>query len=259
VDDLVRKLIPRLGKVTHEERVAIARRISKRVVRKYGKDILAVYVCGSTSKNLDRPFSDLEMIVVVRDGIEIPMKYYLHNGLIIQVDYLQSSSVLRAAKRFTDNWHMEADQYRNRISLFERNRWFGSLDEAVAKNEKTDAQEIIRKALLMMTESRAVLKNAVLAKDKIGIFSSARVIAEDAARIVFLLNRTYVPTTRWFWKIVFEAPKKPKNFRFLVEKICGFTPTTPKEVVAGSEKLYGEICELIGAERREIERADLWV
>jgi predicted nucleotidyltransferase len=66
--------------------VAIARRISKCVLGKYKSDVLAAYVCGSTSKNLDRPFSDLELIVVVRDDIEIPMKYYLHKGLIIQVD-----------------------------------------------------------------------------------------------------------------------------------------------------------------------------
>jgi predicted nucleotidyltransferase len=237
----------------------IARRISGRVLEKYGSKILAVYVCGSTSKNLDRPFSDLELIVVVRDGVEIPMKYYLYKGLIIEVDYLQSSNILRAAERFTDNWHMEADQYRNRIVLFDRGRWFNSLERAVAKNEKADVREAIRKMFLMMTESRAVLKNAVLAKDKIGIFSRARVIGEDAARIVFLLNRTYVTTTSWFWKIAFEAPKKPKDFRVLIEKICGFRSTTPKEVVGASEMLYREMCELVGAERREVERVDLYV
>ena len=255
--DLV--LIPKIRKFTHRDRLRIARRISGRVLQKYGSKILAVYVCGSTSKNLDRPFSDLELIVVVRDGVEIPMKYYLYKGLIIEVDYLQSSNILRAAERFTDNWHMEADQYRNRIVLFDRGRWFNSLERAVAKNEKADVREAIRKVFLMMTESRAVLKNAVLAKDKIGIFSRARVIGEDAARIVFLLNRTYVTTTSWFWKIAFEAPKKPKDFRVLIEKICGFRSTTPKEVVAASEMLYREMCELIGAERREVERVDLYV
>jgi len=237
----------------------IARRISGRVLEKYGSKILAVYVCGSTSKNLDRPFSDLELIVVVRDGVEIPMKYYLYKGLIIEVDYLQSSNILRASERFTDNWHMEADQYRNRIVLFDRGRWFNSLERAVAKNEKADVREAIRKVFLMMTESRAVLKNAVLAKDKIGIFSRARIIGEDAARIVFLLNRTYVTTTSWFWKIAFEAPKKPKDFRVLIEKICGFRSTTPKEAVAASEMLYREMCELVGAERRDVERVDLYV
>jgi len=248
-----------LRKFTHEGRLRIAHQISDRIVEKYGNDILAAYVCGSTSKKLDRPFSDLELIVVVRDGIEVPMKYYLSNGLIIQIDYLQSSSFLRAAERFTDNWHMEGDQYRNRIELFERGRWFSSLDKAVSKNEKADPREVIRKAFLMMTESRAVLKNAVLANDKIGILSSSRVFAEDAARIIFLVNRTYVTTTSWFWKMAFEAARKPKDFRVLIEKICGFTPGTIREVVKASEKLYGEICKFVGAKGVKIERDDLWV
>ena len=252
-------MIPKLRKVTHEERVTIAHRLLKRVLKKYAKDTLAVYVCGSTSKNLDQPFSDLEMIVVVRDGVEIPMKYYLHKGLIIQVDYLQSSNFLRAAERFTDNWHMEADQFRNRISLFEREKWFNSLEKAVAKNEKADTRETIRKAFLMMTESRAVLKNALITGDRIGILGSARTIAEDSARIIFVVNRMYVKTTSWFWKMAFGAPKKPEGFRVLAEKMCGFTSTTPKEVVEASEKLYQEMCEFVAGEGVGIERVDLWV
>jgi hypothetical protein len=53
------RLGSKLREITHEERLRIARLISDRVVKKYGSDILADYVCGSTSKRLDRPYSDL--------------------------------------------------------------------------------------------------------------------------------------------------------------------------------------------------------
>jgi len=66
-----------LRKLTHKDRLNIGRQISKRVLDKYGDDVLAVFICGSTSKGLDRPYSDLEMITVVRDGVDIPMKYYV--------------------------------------------------------------------------------------------------------------------------------------------------------------------------------------
>lgn len=237
----------------------IARLISDRVVEKHGTDIHAVYVCGSTSKKLDRPFSDLEFIVVVRDGIEMTMKYYLHKGLIIQIQYLESSDILKAAEQFTLNWHWEADQYRNRIALYERDGWFRKLDDAIAKNDKADSAEALRDAFMMMTESRAFLKNAVLTKDRIGVFSGGRTTAEDAARIVFFLNRTYVTTTSWFWRMAFDAAKKPKDFRALVEKACGITSKTPNEVIAASEKLYQEMYELVRADGVEIERDNLWV
>src|SRR3989442_2291331 len=105
-----------LRKFTHEGRLRIAHQISDRIVEKYGNDILASNVCGSTSKKLDRPFSDLELIVVVRAQAEIAMEYYLHQGLIIQIECLKSSDTLAAAERLTYNWPWEADQYRNRMA-----------------------------------------------------------------------------------------------------------------------------------------------
>jgi len=83
------------------------------------------------------------------------MRSYLHRGLIINIEFLKSSNVLDAAEQFTKNWHWEADQYRNRIGLFERDGWFGRLDEAVAKNDKTGSVEAVRKSFMMMTESMA--------------------------------------------------------------------------------------------------------
>jgi kanamycin nucleotidyltransferase len=237
----------------------IAHQISDRIVEKYGSDILASYVCGSTSKKLDRPFSDLELIVVVRDQAEISMKYYLHQGLIIQIEYLKSSDTLAAAERLTDNWPWEADQYRNRIALYERDGWFRKLDEAVERNDKAATVEAIRKSFLMMTESMAVMRNAMLTKDTVGILSRGRVLAEDAARIVLLLNRRYVTTTSWLWKIVFDLRTKPKDFKELVEKMSGFVPTTREEVVASSERLYKEMSELVTQDGVGIECDDLWV
>jgi len=229
------------------------------VVKKYGNNVLAVYVCGSTSKKLDRPYSDLELIVVVRDRAEISMKYYLHRGLIIQIEYLKSSKILSDAEQFTDNWPWEADQYRNRIALYERDRWFKGLDEAVAKSDKKNSVVAIRKSFMMMTESMAVLRNAVLTNDKGGVLSRGRILAEDAARIVLLLNRRYVTTTSWLWNIVLDLRNKPKDFKELVEKMSGFVPTTREEVAASSERMYKEMGQLVAHFGVKIERDDLWV
>lgn len=49
-------MVPKLRKFTHDDRLKIAHQIRDGVVKKYGKNVLAVFVCGSTSKKLDRPF-----------------------------------------------------------------------------------------------------------------------------------------------------------------------------------------------------------
>ncbi len=112
---------------------------------------------------------------------------------------------------------------------------------------------------MIMTESMAVMKNAILTNDTIGVLSRGRVLAENAARIVLLLNRKYVTTTSWLWKIVFELETKPKDFKELVEKMSGFVPTTREEVVASSERLYKEMSELVTQAGVKIECDDLWV
>jgi kanamycin nucleotidyltransferase len=252
-------LFPKLRKITHEERLRIAHDISDRVVEKYRREVLAVYVCGSTSKRLDRPYSDLELIVVVRDRAEIPMKYYLHRGLIIHIQYPTSSYTLDDAQKFTTDWHWVADQYRNRIELYERGGWFRRLDEAVAKNDKKDSGEAIRKSFMMMTESMAFMRNAMLTNDKVRVLMAGRTLAEDAARIIFLLNRKYVTTTSWFWKIAFDLLDRPKDFKALVEKMSGFVSTTVEEVVASSDRLYKEMSDLVTQHGVKIERGHLWV
>lgn len=252
-------MVPKLRKVIHEDRLRIAYQISDRIVPKYGNDVIAVYVCGSTSKKLDRPFSDLELIVVVRDRAEIMMKYYLHRGLIIHIQYCKSSKILDEAEQFTDNWPWEADQHRNRIALYERDGWFKRLDAAVAKSDRRDSREAIRESFMMMTESMAVLRNALLTKDKIGVLSRGRVLAEDAARIILLFNRRYVTTTSWLWKIAFDLSIKPKGFKKLVEKMSGFVPTTGEEVVASTERMFKEVSDLLARLGVKIERGDLWV
>ena len=187
------------------------------------------------------------------------MKYYVHRGLIIHIQYPKSSYTLDDAQQFSDNWHWVADQYRNRIVLYERDGWFRRLDEAVAKSDKRDSREAIRKSFMMMTESMVVLRNDILANDKVGVLMRGRVLAEDAARILLLINRRYVTTTSWFWKLVFDLPSKPEDFKMLVEKMSGFVPTTGEEVAAASERMYKEMSQLVTRHGIKIERADLWV
>jgi hypothetical protein len=112
---------------------------------------------------------------------------------------------------------------------------------------------------MMMTESMAVLRNAVLTNDKVGVLSRGRMLAEDAARILLLLNRRYVTTTSWLWKIVFGMRSNPKDFKRLVDKMSGFVATTEAEVVVSSERLYKEMSELITRYGVKIERDHLWV
>ncbi len=250
---------PPLRKVSNEKRVEVARNITSRVLEKYRDTVLAVYISGSTAKKLDRPYSDLEMMCVVKDGLEISNKYCLHDGLLVEIDYPQESAFLKAARGPGWDWPIQADQYRNHIVLFDRDGWMGKLAEAVAENERADFTEAIRFAAIAMTESLGAVRNADFKQDRLDLRTRAFYMAWDTARVVFLLNRKYVLTTSWFWKQLFECAHQPKDFRRLVEVVGGFVESSPAQLVAAVEELWQETMVMVRERGVTIESAEIIV
>ena len=229
------------------------------ILKKYGESVLAVCVIGSVAKKLERPYSDLEMICVVRDGVEVPINYYVYRGLVVEIDYWQESSFLKMAREMPLDWPLAADQYRNRIVMFERDRWLGRLEEAVAQNDKSDMAEPLRIAAIALTEGLGSVRNAHLKADPWDLKERAFYMAWDAARVVFMLNRRYVLTTSWLWKQALECPVKPDNFAEMVQTLLGMRTADADEVVQAAERLYEEMMKLVSPRRVSIEVENLYV
>lgn len=250
---------PPLQKVSHEQRIAVGEKISSKILETYGEDVLTVLIIGSTAKSLDRPFSDLEFDVIVKDSINIPTKYYLHDGLLIQIDYKQESAFLKEVVTITREWPLWADECRNRIVLFERNSWTRKLTKAVEENDSADFSEVLRFAALGMTESLAAVRNADLKDDLTDLRTRAFYLAWDVAKLVYLLNRKYVLTTSWFWKQLFECPEQPRDLRRLIDVVAGFVPSTRAELVEASERLWKETIPLVRKRGISIESSEIAV
>src|SRR5205807_2965055 len=226
IDPRSSKLEAPIRKISHEKRLELARTIMSRLVDAYKDAVLAVCIYASTAKNLDRPYSDLEIFCVVTDSLEIKNKRYVYDGLMVEIDYFQESNFLKEAARVGWDWPLGADQYRNRIVLFERDNWLKKLEKAVAENDRAEFAEELRWATLTMTESLAAVRNAHFKGDLKDLRTRAFYMAWDTARVVFLYNRKYVLTTSWFWKQLFECKHQPKRFRKLVDIIAEFEKST---------------------------------
>ncbi len=248
-----------LKKVSHEKRLELARTIASRLVDTYKDAVLAVCVYASTAKNLDRPYSDLEIFCVVTNSLEVKNKRYVYDGLMVEIDYFQESNFLKEAARVGWDWPLGADQFRNRIVLFERDNWLKKLEEAVAQNDRADFTEELRWAVLTVTESLAAVRNARIKGDLRDLRTRAFYMAWDAARVVFLCNRKYVLTTSWFWKQLFECQEQPKDFRNLIDIVAGFIESTQTELVDATEKLWLETITMVRARGFSIESMDIIV
>jgi len=234
-----------LQKISHEHRVEIGRRISAKILETFGDHVLSVFITGSTAKALDRPYSDLEMTAIMKDNVEVPTKYYVYEGLLIQIDYRQESEFLKAAREPGRDWPLGADESRNRIVLFDRDNWTGRLVEAVKQNDSADFTEALRFAALEMTESLAAVRNADYKDDSVDLRTRAFNLAWDAVRVVYLLNRKYVLTTSWYWKQVLECPLLPRDLNQLIDITAGFAPSSRDQLINAAEKLWSETVFLV--------------
>jgi len=250
---------PPLRIISHEQRVEIGRRICARILETFKEGVLAVFITGSTAKALDRPFSDLEMTTIVKDSVELPTKFYVYDGLLVQIDYRQESEFLKSAREPGRDWPVGVDEYRNRIVMFERDGWTWRLDEAVKENDATDFSDPVRFAALRMTESLAAVRNADFKDDLVVLRTRAFYMAWDAARVVYLLNRKYVLTTSWYWKQLFECPEQPRELRRLVEIVAGFVNSSRQELVDAAERLWKETMLLVIRRGVSIESSEILV
>jgi len=248
-----------LRKVSHEERVELGRKIASQIIDSYKDAVLAVCIYGSTAKRLDRPFSDLELLCVVEESLEMPNKSYVYDGLLVEIDYLQESKFLKAATQIGWDWPIQADQYRNRIVLFERDNWLKKLEKAVAENDRADFTQETQRATMAMTESLAAVRNAHTKRDHRDLMTRAFYMAWDTARVVFLYNRKYVLTTSWFWKQLFECQEQPKRFRKLVDIVAGFEKSTSSELADAAEELWRETMLMVQPRGISIESLDIVV
>ena len=227
-----------LRKVSHEERIEIGRKISSQILDSYKDAVLAICIYGSVAKRLDRPYSDLEIFCVVTDNLELTSKFYVYDGLLVEIDYFQESKFLGEAAKKGRDWHLGADQ-------------FG--------NDRMDFTQELQNATIGMTESLAAILNAHLKSDQRDLRTRAFYMAWDTARVVFLYNRKFVLTTSWFWKQLFECQKQPKRFRKLVNVVAGFEKSTSSELVDAAEQLWRETMLMVQQHGISIESTDVIV
>jgi KNTase C-terminal domain len=249
-----------LKKHTHDDRLNIAKQLCTKIVEKHGDKILGVSIWGSTAKKLDRLYSDLEMLTIVQDGVEIAAINYLYQGMVVGIDYYQETDFLKDARRVTGDWALAADQFRNRIVLYDPTGWFARLDGAVASSDKVDTSSVIRHRTTGLFEGLEVMKNARLSNDEVGIRTAGFYFAWDVAKLVLLINKKYVLTSSWFWKEARTCPIQPDNFWKQIETLASFTKlSSTDEIIRSAEEVADEMRKIAASRGISIESPELAV
>ena len=88
----------------HKERIQIAEYTTEKMIKKYDNDILVGGIFGSTARNEDEKYSDLEMVFIVKDSSKAKTVEFYYKGILISLDVLKISRVKKSIKNIDIMW-----------------------------------------------------------------------------------------------------------------------------------------------------------
>ncbi len=110
-----------------------------------------------------------------------------------------------------------------------------------------------------LIEARDKMRNAQLVGDELVVRVHAAEVGHEAANLVLFCNRTYMTTTRWYYRQAFECPMQPADFRHLMDVIKGVAAGSLADVIAAAERLCAESLRLATEQGITVESSDLIV
>jgi hypothetical protein len=182
--------------MTHEERLALARELTARLLDRHGAEALvAVGLHGSVAHGDDRDQSDLDLAVVTAGPeVEVPDRALRHRGVVVDLAAITAEAYLQEATQVGPTWPLAADQYVNHLPLHDPGGFFHQLEHAHQAAMEAAPDEAFLAAAgydlvqLLAWESRA--RSAELHGDLPGAMLAVKEAALLAALVIGLASRT---------------------------------------------------------------------
>lgn len=148
-----------------ERRVALARVIAERKRAELGEHLLAVACYGSVAHAAAGPYSDVELVLLTDDTLELAYEPFFIEGVQGQCDILPASRVLRAASHAREKWGIEADQHRCHRVLWDPEGYFARVQAAAHDLRDEDFEAALRSGWWDAYEIRNKARNGLLVGD----------------------------------------------------------------------------------------------
>ncbi len=181
--------------MTHEERLALARELTARLLDRHGDGLVAVGLHGSAARGDERDGADLELAVVTAAAeVEVPDRTLRHRGVVVDLGAITADDYLHEAGQVGPTWPLAADQYRNHLALHDPGGFFHRLSHAhEAAMKEAPAAAFLAAAgydLVQLLSWEARARSAELHSDLPGAMLAVREAALLAALVVGLATRT---------------------------------------------------------------------
>ena len=181
--------------MTHEQRLALARELTARLLAAHGDQALvAVGLLGAVARGDDGEDSDLDVAVITAGpDVQVAERLLRYRDTVVDVSAIPAASYLEEAGQIGPAWPLAADQYVNHLPLHDPDGFFHKLRHVhEAAVEQAPPAAFLAAAghdlaQLLSWEARA---RAALAADPAAAAVAVKEAAVLAALAVGLLTRT---------------------------------------------------------------------
>lgn len=250
-----------IRRASHEERVRLAGEICDEVKGVLRGDLRAFVIFASIAKDVDGPYSDLEMMAITTDSYEEYCSEFMRDGIRCEVDFVPYKSAIKQAGTVDSFWSVRADQWHRFLPVYlkEGDDCLVNIKQAAkeALLKDGDFRHALLDLMLVFAEDVCSLQNAWESEVKSDILTALFDVSKIAVQLVALVNRYFYQSWRNAWEESKKLKNLPRDFSRLIEIVHGEVETSLQTRYNAALELWENVKVWVKGQGIEWTRSDL--
>lgn len=208
----------------------------------HGDDVLAVGLYGSMARGSDGPFSDVEMMVVLRSAGVYDNAEWCAGDWKAEVNFRSHDVALERASELDGEWSVSHGKFIDMQPLHDPQNFFAQLRERVFAHSDEAVREVVREVIIGdMYELVGKWRNQQAANDFEYVPAIAFKLAEQCAWVIGLANRHLYTTGATMRAESLALPDRPAGYNALCNAVMRGELSDAQRVIALCEGCWAGV------------------
>lgn len=225
--------------MTRRERLALVEEMHSKLRARYGDQLKAIALYGSTARGTDGPYSDIELICVLRsDGEEYSFEWSA-GPWKAEVDVYSEAILLAKAARVSGSWPMTHGAFQTATPLYDPDGYFQQVRDAASAPTDEQIRTAIEETLVgELYELAGKLRNATAACRTSFLPMLATYFALYGAWVIGLQNRRCFTASSIMLEEAMAWDHRPPGYDRLCRMVTAGRLSSPTEVTEACEDFW---------------------
>jgi kanamycin nucleotidyltransferase len=205
---------------SREEKLEIIKEIKARLLKANGDNVLAIGAYGSIALCTDGPYSDIELHVVTKDGINLKSYEFIYDKFKIEISTKQKSEIFIQAKEVDDSWSIKAGIFTDVLPIYDPEGIFEEIKGSPFLISDIAIKDVMREFMVWEPyETIAKIRNNYRINNLNYIPMGAKDLVWQTAKLIGLANKQIYSTRARTYEESLQMKLKPLGYDNLVAMI----------------------------------------